>query len=68
VLLAILFGLPAGYWLLNEWLEKFAFRVPLSVWYFVSAGFIAMGIAWITVASQAVRASRVNPAECLKSE
>jgi ABC-type antimicrobial peptide transport system permease subunit len=68
VLLSIALGLPASYWLLDQWLQRFAFHVPLEAWYFVAAGLVALLIAWITVASQAVRAANVNPVKCLRTE
>jgi ABC-type antimicrobial peptide transport system permease subunit len=68
VLLSILIGLPISYWLLDKWLERFAFHVQLEAWYFIAAGLIALVIAWITVASQAVRAAGVNPVKCLRTE
>ena len=68
VLLSILIGLPVSYWLLDQWLERFAFHVPLEAWYFIAAGFVAMLIAWVTVASQAIKASGVNPVNCLRNE
>ncbi|HQQ96589.1 MAG TPA: ABC transporter permease [Cyclobacteriaceae bacterium] len=68
VLLSILIGLPFSYYLLSNWLQKFAFHIDLTIWYFIGAGTVAMLIAWITVASQAIRASRVNPVECLHQE
>jgi putative ABC transport system permease protein len=68
VLLSIGLGLPVSYWLLKEWLQRFAFHIELTPWYFVTAGVIAMLIAWLTVASQAIRAANVNPVQCLRSE
>lgn len=68
VLLSIALGLPVSYWLLNEWLQRFAFHIELTPWYFVTAGVIAMLIAWLTVATQAIRAANVNPVQCLRSE
>jgi ABC-type antimicrobial peptide transport system permease subunit len=68
VLLSILLGLPFSYWLLSLWLQRFAFHVDLEVWYFLTAGLIALLIAWLTVASQAIRAANVNPVECLRDE
>lgn len=68
VLVSVLLGLPVGYWLIDRWLSEFAFRVPLSVAYFAAAGAVALAIAWVTVASQAIRASRVNPVNCLRTE
>jgi ABC-type antimicrobial peptide transport system permease subunit len=68
VLLSILLGLPVSYWLLHNWLLRFAFHVDLQIWFFVAAGVVALIIAWCTVASQAVRAANANPVDCLRSE
>ncbi|MCK6618353.1 MAG: ABC transporter permease, partial [Cyclobacteriaceae bacterium] len=68
VIISIALGLPVSYWLLGEWLQRFAFHVELEPWYFVAAGLISLNIAWLTVASQAIRASAVNPVECLRDE
>ena len=68
VLLSIALGLPMSYWLLNQWLQRFAFHVELHAWYFIVAGLVALLIACLTVASQAIRAANVNPVECLRDE
>jgi putative ABC transport system permease protein len=68
VLVSIILGLPVSYWLLDKWLERFAFHIELEAWYFVVAGTIALLIAWLTVASQAIKAAYVNPVECLRNE
>ena len=68
VLFSIILGLPVSYWLLQNWLTRFAFHVDLEVWFFVVAGLVALIIAWLTVASQSIRAANTNPVECLRSE
>jgi putative ABC transport system permease protein len=68
VLVSIVLGLPFSYWLLHGWLKRFAFHIDLEIWYFLLAGMIALFIAWITVASQAIKAARVNPVKCLRTE
>lgn len=68
VLLSIVLALPLSYWLLDQWLQRFAFHVELSVWYFVAAGLLAILIAWLTVASQAIRAATINPVQCLRDQ
>ncbi|MEI9918507.1 MAG: ABC transporter permease [Bacteroidota bacterium] len=68
VIVAIILGLPFAYWVLDLWLSRFAFKIPLSLSYFAAAGALALTIAWITVASQAIRASRSNPVDSLRSE
>lgn len=68
VIIAIGIGLPLSYYLLDKWLERFAFHVELELWYFAVAGLAALFIAWLTVASQAIKAARVNPVNCLRTE
>ncbi len=68
VLLSIVLGLPTAYWLLSQWLQRFAFHIELEAWYFVTAGLVALFIAWMTVASQAIKAANVNPVKCLRTE
>ena len=68
VFISMLIALPGSYFLLRNWLERFAFRIDLELWFFLGAGLIALIIAWLTVGSQALRAANVNPTECLKDE
>ncbi|MBX2957011.1 MAG: ABC transporter permease [Cyclobacteriaceae bacterium] len=68
VLTSIVLALPVSYWLLSKWLEQFAFHIELEVWYFLAAGLTALVVAWMTVASQAIKASLVNPVNSLRTE
>lgn len=68
VLVSIVVGLPVSYWLLDRWLTRFAFHIELEWWYFLAAAVVALCIAWVTVASQAIRAAGVNPVKCLRVE
>ncbi|MEX2233801.1 MAG: ABC transporter permease [Cyclobacteriaceae bacterium] len=68
VFIAILIALPFSYFLTKQWLDNFSYKIPLQWWYFIGSGLIALFIAWLTVGTQAVRASRVNPTQCLRDE
>lgn len=68
VLMAVVFALPLSYVAITRWLSSFAYRVELEWWYFAGAGFIALGIAWLTVGIQAFKAARLNPVKCLRDE
>jgi putative ABC transport system permease protein len=68
VFTAIVIALPLSYLLTKTWLDDFAFKIELNWLYFVLAGAIALLIAWITVGTQAFKAARVNPVNCLKDE
>lgn len=68
VVAAIVIALPLSYLIARHWLNGFAYRIDLELWYFIVAGLIALFIAWLTVGFHAIKAARVNPAECLKDE
>jgi putative ABC transport system permease protein len=68
VLVSIILAIPAAYYLMNKWLQDFAYRIELSWWIFASAGLIALAIALFTVSFQAVKAATVNPVKSLKYE
>ena len=68
VFISILIAVPCSYLFTLQWLNNFAYKIPLEWWYFAGAGLAALCIAWVTVGMQAVRASRINPTHCLKEE
>lgn len=68
VLAANALSWPLAYFLMQNWLKKFAYRTGLAWWLFIAAGTAALVIAVLTVSFQAVRASRTNPAKALKYE
>jgi len=68
VLLAVLIAWPVGYYIMNTWLQNFAYRIGLGVDTFLLAALLALIIAIMTVAYQAVKAAVANPIESLKYE
>ena len=68
VILANVIAWPVAYFVMNNWLQGFAYRTSLAWWIFVSSGVLALVIAIITVSYQCIRAALINPAEALKYE
>lgn len=68
VIIAFLIGIPAGYYMMNQWLEGFAYRTNLSVIVFIASGAVALVIAWVTVSFESLAAAKRNPVESLKGE
>jgi putative ABC transport system permease protein len=66
--IAFIVATPVAWWLMNAWLQGFAFRVAIGWWVFVAAGAAAAGVALITVSLQAVRAATANPVRHLRAE
>lgn len=68
VLVAFLLSVPVSVFLLNKWLERFAYRTGLSWWIFALSGLLAFLIAVLTVSWQSWRAATRNPVEALRYE
>jgi ABC-type antimicrobial peptide transport system permease subunit len=68
VLVAIVVALPVSFFVIQGWLQRFAYTIDLSVWFFVITGLIAIVVAVATVGGQSIRASFANPTDCLKEE
>jgi putative ABC transport system permease protein len=68
VAIAFVIATPIAYYAMHKWLENFAYRTELSWWIFALAGFLALGIAMLTVSWQSWRAATRNPVEALRYE
>ncbi|RUT73487.1 ABC transporter permease [Ancylomarina longa] len=66
--IAFIIACPISYYTMTKWLENFAYRTELNWWIFALAGFIALGIALLTVSWQSWRAATRNPVESLRYE
>jgi putative ABC transport system permease protein len=65
---AFVIAYPVSYWILQSWLQNFAYRIRLSWMIFVAAGLVALLVAMATVFFQAYRAATRNPVESLRYE
>lgn len=68
VVLANLVAWPVAYFVMNRWLQSFAYRVDVDWWIFVISGMLALLIAFITIGWQAIKAATANPVESLRYE
>ncbi len=68
VFVSIIIALPLSFLAMHSWLSDFVYKIELQWWFFAGAGALALVISWMTVGMQAVKASRVNPTQCLKEE
>ena len=65
---AFVIATPVTWYIMNKWLESFAYRTTLSWWIFALSGILALGIALLTVSWQSWRAATRNPVEALRYE
>ncbi len=68
VLISILIGSPIAYFLMNKWLNNFAYHIKPNILIFLAAGFLILFISQITVAFQTIKTARANPVDSLRYE
>ncbi|MCK5077232.1 MAG: ABC transporter permease, partial [Calditrichia bacterium] len=68
VFFANIIAWPIAWFLMDSWLENFAYKIELELWMFIFTGCLALFIALITVIFQAVKAAIANPVKALKYE
>lgn len=68
VLLSIILVTPVAWWFMQQWLETFAYRVAISWWLFLVAGFSSLLIALVIVGFQSAKVALTNPTQSLRNE
>jgi len=63
-----LIGIPLVYIVMDNWLESFAYRAPISILVFVIAAAAVFTVSLATVSFQTVKAALSNPIDALRYE
>ncbi|MDX1639226.1 MAG: ABC transporter permease [Balneolaceae bacterium] len=61
-------SVPVAWFVLNRWLQNFAYRIDMGISVFIVAGALTLIVAMLTVGYQAVRAALLDPVESLRTE
>jgi len=61
-------ALPIGWWLINRWLDNYAYRVPISAWSFFETEALILAIALAVIGVLTVKAITANPVKSLRTE
>ncbi len=68
VLLAFIIAVPIAYWIMEKWLESFAYKIPFSSGLFIFVMICSLLITGLTVGSKAVKSALANPVDSLSDE
>jgi len=68
VCIAALIAIPISWFVMNKWLQDFAYRINIEWWMFLLSGSAAILIALITVSFKAIKAAIANPVKSLRTE
>ncbi|MBN1273080.1 MAG: cell division protein FtsX, partial [Candidatus Aminicenantes bacterium] len=59
---------PLAYYVMNQWLQRFAYRISIDGWTFILTGLAVLFVSLLTVSWQIFRAARANPGDSLRYE
>lgn len=68
VIIAIIVAVPVSWYVMNQWLQDFAYKISIGWPVFLLAAVIALAIALLTVSFQSVKAAIANPVKSLRTE
>ena len=68
IIIANLIVWPFAYYMIHKWLQNFAYRVDITVHFFLIASGISLLAALLTVGYHSIKAAKANPVEALRYE
>lgn len=68
ILLSVLIAFPLVWWGMNDWLNSFAYRVPIGADVFIIAGGSIIVITLLTISFKSIKAAMANPVNSLRTE
>ncbi len=61
-------GWPVAYFAMQKWLQNFAYKTSMELWIFALTAGMSLGIAFLTVGYQSIKAALANPVKSLRYE
>ena len=68
VLIAFVIAVPLTWWFMNDWLQKYPYRVSISIWLFGAVGIVILLLTLVVVSLNTMRAAMGNPVKSLRTE
>jgi putative ABC transport system permease protein len=66
--IASIIAFPLAWYVMDQWLQDFSYRISISWWIFLIAGAVALIVALVTISIQAMKAALANPVKSLRTE
>ncbi len=68
VMIAFIIAAPIAWYLMNKWLQDFAYRTDIGAWVFAAAAGLSILIAFFTISIQSIQSALANPVKSLRTE
>jgi putative ABC transport system permease protein len=68
VSISLIIACPVSWWLMNSWLQGFAYRINIRPFVFFITGISVIVMTLITISFQSIKAAMANPVKSLRTE
>lgn len=68
IMISFMIAAPIGYYVMDKWLEGFAFKIEPGIGIFLLSGAIAFLVAWATISFESFSVARRNPVDTLRQD
>jgi putative ABC transport system permease protein len=68
IVISFVIAMPVAFYLMHRWLDNFAYKVPIGWMVFALAGAFIIGLTYVTVGIESLRAAMANPVDSLRAE
>ena len=68
VFIAFIIAVPLTWWLMNNWLDKYEYRINISTALFGAVGILVLLLTLVVVSLNTMRAALANPVKSLRTE
>ena len=68
VLIGNIIAWPVAYYLMNKWLENYAYRININPWIFILSAIITIAVVLATISFHTIKAATINPIKSLRYE
>jgi putative ABC transport system permease protein len=68
VVISMVVAFPISWFLMQKWLQDYAYRISIPWWIFAVAAVLSIFIAFLTISFQSIKAALTNPVKSLRNE
>ncbi len=68
IVIAMLVAWPVGFYLADYWLDDFAYRIEISIYYFLTAASVSLLVSVVVVTYHGLKAALANPVDAIRAE
>jgi len=68
IVVSMVIAWPVSFIAMDQWLNRFAYRIDIPFWIFAASGLITLFVSLITIQYHTIKTANANPADAIRSE